>query len=164
EIKAMAQEMLARAGERAASLGAGREAQRYFEQAAELTDDPLDRAGLDDRAARMAWRRGRGDEARALFGQAQAIYEAKGQKREAARILLEGALTSADDRDIPAVVIRASNNLGVVFESADRYADSISITNRAEAIARRMGDRVWESQLMAGSVSGLVLLGRWDEA
>jgi class 3 adenylate cyclase/tetratricopeptide (TPR) repeat protein len=263
EIKSMAREMLARAGERAASLGAGREAQRYYEQAAELTDDPLERAGLDDRAGRMAWRRGRGDEARALFGKAQAIYEAEGLKREAARIssvlaeidfreghvseaaarleqaleslpaeepdadvaavaaqlgrflvlggqfalaaprlelalelaealklsevfahalttkavvllranrleeariLLEGALTIGDEHDIPAVVIRTSNNLGVVFESADRYADSVLITDRAEAIARRMGDRVWESQLIAGSISGLALLGRWDEA
>ncbi len=30
--------------------------------------------------------------------------------------------------------------------------------------ARRLGDRVWELQLIAGSVSALVLLGRWDEA
>src|SRR3989442_64919 len=86
EIKAKAREMLARAGERAASLGAGREAQRYFEQAAELTDDPLECAALDDRAGLMAWRRGRADEARALFGKAVAIYEAEGLKHPAARI------------------------------------------------------------------------------
>ena len=51
EIKAKAREMLARAGERAASLGPPAEARRYFEQAAELTDDPLERAGLLERAA-----------------------------------------------------------------------------------------------------------------
>ena len=39
EIKRKARAMLARAGERAASLAAAREAQRYFEQAAELADD-----------------------------------------------------------------------------------------------------------------------------
>ena len=38
------------------------------------------------------------------------------------------------EQDIPAAVIRASNNLGVVFESSDRYADSVSITDRAEAM------------------------------
>ena len=38
--------MLARAGERAASLGAAAEAQRYFEQAAELADDRSQRAAL----------------------------------------------------------------------------------------------------------------------
>ncbi|HEY8774368.1 MAG TPA: AAA family ATPase, partial [Gaiellaceae bacterium] len=67
EIKAKAREMLRRAGERAASLAAAREAQRYFQQAAELTDEPLVRAELDEKAGRMAWRRGRGDEAVALF-------------------------------------------------------------------------------------------------
>lgn len=88
EIRAKARKMLARAGERAALLGAGREAQRYFEQAAELTDDPLERAELDDRAARMAWRRGRAGEARAMFGKAQQIYEAEGLKRPAAQCLV----------------------------------------------------------------------------
>ena len=37
-------------GERAASLAAAREAQRYFQQAAELTDEPLVRAELDEKA------------------------------------------------------------------------------------------------------------------
>ena len=41
KIKAKAREMLRRAGERASSLAAAREAQRYFQQAAELTDEPL---------------------------------------------------------------------------------------------------------------------------
>jgi class 3 adenylate cyclase/tetratricopeptide (TPR) repeat protein len=263
EIKARAREMLARAGERAASLGAGREAQRYFEQAAELTDDPLERAELDDRAGRMAWRRGRGNEARALFGKALAVFEATGLKRpaariasvlaevdfreghlseavvrleqaleslggkepdadlaavaaqlgrflslggqyaraaprlelalelaealklpevfaqalttkalvltranrlEEARILLEGSLAIALENDIPSAAIRAINNLGVDLESADRYADSVSATERGVAIARRVGDRVWEAQLFGGAISGLVLLGRWDEA
>ena len=264
EIKSKAREMRSRAGERAASLGAGREAQRYFEQAAELTDDPLERAALDDRAARMAWRRGRGPEARELFGKALEIYEAESLTRQAARIasvlaeidfreeqrlteavgrlehaleslgneepdadvagvaaqlgrflvldgqyeaaaprlelalalgealklqevfaqalttksvtlirmnrlqearlLLEGALAIGLENDIPSVVIRASNNLGVVFESLDNYTDCVSITDRAETIARRIGDRVWEAQLSGGSISGLVLLGRWEEA
>jgi predicted ATPase len=75
ETKARAREMLARAGERAASLAAGREAQRYFEQAAELADDPVERADLQQRAGRMASRRGRGDEARALLAEAIATFE-----------------------------------------------------------------------------------------
>ena len=68
EIEARAREMLVRAGDRAASLAAAREAQRYFEQAAELTNDQLTRADLHVRAGRMAWRRARGEEARRLFG------------------------------------------------------------------------------------------------
>ena len=50
QIKASARELLARAGERAASLAAPREAQRYFEQAAKLADDPVGEAQLLERA------------------------------------------------------------------------------------------------------------------
>jgi predicted ATPase len=50
EIRGNAQTMLARAGERAASLAAAAEARRYFEQAAELTEDRSERAALLGRA------------------------------------------------------------------------------------------------------------------
>ena len=46
EIKARARELLARAAERAASLGALGEARRSYEQAAELSDEPVERALL----------------------------------------------------------------------------------------------------------------------
>jgi class 3 adenylate cyclase/tetratricopeptide (TPR) repeat protein len=263
EIKLKARGMLARAGDRAASLAAAREAQRYYAQAAELADDPLVCADLEDRAGQMAWRRGHADEARALFGKALEIFHAQGLKRPAARsasvlaeidfrdghvsdsiarleqaleslageepgadvaavaaqlgrflalnsqvdaavphlelalelaealnlpdvltqalttkavaltrqnrleegrILLEGALTIALEHDIPAAAIRASNNLAVVHESSDRYSDAFALADRAAAIARRVGDRVWESQLFAGPISALALIGRWDEA
>jgi class 3 adenylate cyclase/tetratricopeptide (TPR) repeat protein len=263
EIKVKAREMLARAGDRAASLAAAREAQRYYQHAAELADDALVCADLEDRAGRMAWRRGRAEEARALFGKALEIFDAHDLRRPAARtasilaeidfrgghasdsiarlehalesltgeepdadvaavaaqlgrflsldgrsdaatphlelalelaealklpdvltqalttkgmdltrrnrleesrILLDGALAIALEHDIPAAAIRAANNLAVVFESSDRYADALAIADRGAAIARRVGDRVWESQLFAGPVSTLVLLGRWDDA
>jgi class 3 adenylate cyclase/tetratricopeptide (TPR) repeat protein len=86
EIKAKARETLARAGEHAASLAAAREAQRYFQQAAELADDPLVRAALDERAGRMAGRRGRYEEAVVLLTEAQSVLEAEGRAREAALI------------------------------------------------------------------------------
>jgi class 3 adenylate cyclase/tetratricopeptide (TPR) repeat protein len=263
DIKVQAREMLARAGDRAASLAAAREAQRYFEQAAELTDEGLVRADFEDRAGRMAWRRGRGDEARALFEQALSEFEVaglshpaarisariaeidfrdghppeavarleralealsadepdedvaavagqlarflvlNGQHEEAAphfelalelaealalpevfaealtsksvllmrrnrleesRIVLEGSLAHALANDLPAAALRAFNNLGVVFESRDRYAEAFEMTERALELARRFGDRPWEGQLLAGGISALVLLGRWDEA
>ena len=50
EVKAKAREALARAGDRAQSLGAAGEALRYFERAAELTDDASERADLLERA------------------------------------------------------------------------------------------------------------------
>lgn len=78
--------MLRRAGERAASLAAAREAQRYFQQAAELTDEPLVRAELDEKAGRMAWRRGRADEAVALLTEALAFLERENLKHPVARV------------------------------------------------------------------------------
>src|SRR5262249_8462876 len=85
-IKAKAREMLTRAGERAGSLAAAREAQRYFQQAAELTEEPLVRAELDGKAGQMGWRRGRSDEAFALLSEAMEVFEREGLKRPAARI------------------------------------------------------------------------------
>src|SRR5207302_3229213 len=67
EIKTGARERLARAGERAASLAASEQAQRYFEQAAELADDPVSEAGHRERAGQMAWLGGRGEEASTHF-------------------------------------------------------------------------------------------------
>jgi class 3 adenylate cyclase/tetratricopeptide (TPR) repeat protein len=263
DIKVKARRMLTRAGERAASLAAAREGQRYFEQAAELSDDALTRADLEDRAGRMAWRRGRGDEARALFERARSAFEEAGlshpaariaarlaeidfrdgqlpecvarleqaletlsseepdedvavvagqlgrflllngqyeeaarrlelalelaealelgevfagaltsksllfsrrNRLEEARILLEGSVARALADDLPAAAARAFNNLGVVLESCDRYAQSLEVTSRGIELARRLGDRVWELQLLAGQISSLVLLGRWDNA
>src|SRR6184192_1568383 len=56
EIRAKAQAMLVRAGERAASLAAAAEARRYFEQAAALAEDLSERAALLGRAGEMASR------------------------------------------------------------------------------------------------------------
>jgi class 3 adenylate cyclase/tetratricopeptide (TPR) repeat protein len=85
-IKERARAALARAGERAASLGAPAQARHYLEQAAALTDDPLAKAELADRAGQMAWNAGHPDEARALFRDAESTYAADGQVRAAARI------------------------------------------------------------------------------
>ena len=263
EIKTKARETLTRAGERAASLAAAREAQRYFQQAAELTDEPLLRAELDEKAGRMAWRRGRTDEAVSLLTEALNVLEGAGLKHpaapiagilaeidfragrtseaverleralddlrdaepdadvaetaaqlgrflmlsgayteatsrledalalaealalpeilaqaltsksvmlsrtnrlEEARILLEGALAIALANDLPSAAIRAINNLAVVFESADRFPAVVEATDRGLQLARRLGDRVWETAFLAGAISTLVVVGRWNEA
>jgi class 3 adenylate cyclase/tetratricopeptide (TPR) repeat protein len=96
-IRAKAGEQLARAGERAASLGANEEAERYFAQAAGLEGDPLAKAELEEHAGRMAWRGARGKEARAYFERALGVFEAEGLKRRAARI--SAALAEVDYRD-----------------------------------------------------------------
>jgi class 3 adenylate cyclase/tetratricopeptide (TPR) repeat protein len=101
EIKQKALEMLARAGERAASLGAADEARRYFEQAGELAAEPLERAALLSRAGDMAGHAADPEAARALLEEAIALYESKGDAHAAARVsgALGFALWFAGDRD-----------------------------------------------------------------
>ncbi len=262
-IRSKAGDRLARAGERAASLGANEEAQQYFTQAAGLEDDLVTKASLHERAGRVAWRGARMADARALLETAAAVFEAEGLTRRAARvssvlaqvdyraghppaavarleatlaalepfepdevvaevaaqlgrfhvlnrqhelaaprlevalelaealrlpevfaqalisksvfytarnrleegrILLEGALERALAGDLHAAALRAFNNLAVILESSDRYAEAIELTERALALARRVGDRVWEVLFTGGPISGLTMVGRWDEA
>jgi class 3 adenylate cyclase/tetratricopeptide (TPR) repeat protein len=263
EIRARAGERLARAGERAASLGASEEGERYFTQAADLSDDPERRAAHLEQAGRMAWLGARGERARALLEEAHTAFEVEGLKKHAARvsavlgeidfreghppqavarleaalselesedpdddvaevaaqlgrfltldrqldlaaphleralelaealrlpevfvqaltsksilftsrnrleearILLEGALDRALEQDLHAASLRTRNNLGVVLEAADRYADAVDTIDGGLELARRVGNRVWEANIRGGIISSLVLLGRWDEA
>jgi len=85
EIKAKARTHLARAGERAGSLAAAGEAQRYFEQAADLADEPLPQAELLERAGEMAWAAGRAD-AQTYFERAIALFEQEDATHAAARV------------------------------------------------------------------------------
>jgi class 3 adenylate cyclase/tetratricopeptide (TPR) repeat protein len=87
EIKQMAQVTLARAGERAESLGAAAEARRYFEQSAGLAEAPSARATLLDRAGEAAARAGDPDSARRLLEESIAIHEQLGDLHVAARVM-----------------------------------------------------------------------------
>jgi class 3 adenylate cyclase/tetratricopeptide (TPR) repeat protein len=263
EIKEQARSALTRAGERAASLAAAEEAQRYFGQGAQLADEPLVQAALTDRAGQMAWLANKPDEARALLERADAVYAEHGDAVSSARvasrladidfveghlaaaaarvepalaalqsagsdadvapvaaqlgrflvftgdyerahpkleqalalaesldlpetfvqalnsksvlvgkqgrpreerILVEGALAVALDHDLRAAALRAYNNLIAAMWYADDWAEEISNLGAGLELARRVGDRLWESQFIAGSVGVLVNLGRWDEA
>ena len=86
EIKAEGAGMLARAGERAASLGAAAEAQRYFEQAAGLADDPSRKAALLDRAGVLATYAAEPGAATGLLAESIALHEAEGDTHAAARV------------------------------------------------------------------------------
>jgi class 3 adenylate cyclase/tetratricopeptide (TPR) repeat protein len=100
-IKERARLALAGAGERAQSLGAAAEARRYFEEAAELADLPLQRADLVSRAGVMAGYSGEPDAARTLLEEAIDIYEADGDTHAAARASgrLGRALVFTDRRE-----------------------------------------------------------------
>ena len=77
-VRARAHAAFARAGERAQSLGAAAEAQRYFELAAELAEEPREQAASFFRAGEMAARSGAIERAGALYERALALYEAAG--------------------------------------------------------------------------------------
>jgi class 3 adenylate cyclase/tetratricopeptide (TPR) repeat protein len=86
EISRRARDTLARAGERAASLAANEEAQRYFEQAADLAENPSVKAALLERAGQMAWVGARLDDATDLMERAIALFEGQGETHAAARV------------------------------------------------------------------------------
>jgi class 3 adenylate cyclase/tetratricopeptide (TPR) repeat protein len=83
-LRAHAYAALLRAGERAGSLGASTEAQRYFEQAAELGADPREQAAGLVRAGEMALRTG-DERGRPIFERALELYEEVGDRHAAAK-------------------------------------------------------------------------------
>jgi class 3 adenylate cyclase/tetratricopeptide (TPR) repeat protein len=86
EIRSTARGMLVRAADRAASLGANVEAQRSLEHATELTDEPIEQAGLLERAGLAARAGARSDDAAAFYERAKALYESQGATHPAARV------------------------------------------------------------------------------
>ncbi len=85
-LRERAQAALCQAGERAASLGAAVEAERYFEQAGRLGGEPAVQAGAFARAGEMAVAAGAVERGGALFAEASALYESSGDTHAAARV------------------------------------------------------------------------------
>jgi class 3 adenylate cyclase/tetratricopeptide (TPR) repeat protein len=120
EIRSKARGMLARAGERAASLAAAAEAQRYFEQAAELTDDPLAEAALLERAGQMAWRTSDSAQGRALLERARDSFQRQGEVGAAARVSARLAEVDFIDGHVQDAVGRLESALATLSsEQAD---------------------------------------------
>jgi tetratricopeptide (TPR) repeat protein len=85
-LKERARDRLREAGERAASLGANREAERYFEQAVELADSVSGRAGLHERVGDVAAAAGRTEQAYRHYEQAVELFSGAGDERSAALV------------------------------------------------------------------------------
>src|SRR5207247_11368269 len=118
EIREKARAALARAGERAASLGAAAEAQRYFEQSAGLTDEPLEQAALTDRAGQMAFKAAALETAARLYESAIALYESEGETHATARVL--------------ARLGRALGYMGQTHEAIERMERAYAVISRDE--------------------------------
>jgi class 3 adenylate cyclase/tetratricopeptide (TPR) repeat protein len=263
DIKVKAKEMLARAGEHAASLGASEEAQRYFEQAVELTEETIDRGLLLERAGRMAWAGGHAERAFDRYEEARALFESKGETHAAARVsarqaqveftegrfeqaidrmerawtvlsteepdedmamlaaelgrvlyfqgeydrsaervevaltmaetlwlpevlsqalntkgllaaarghleeglaLVQHALEIALEQDLPTPASRAYNNVAYEMGMRDRFDEVLRYTQDGVELARRVGNRPMELNLLSSRIPPLMALGRWDEA
>ena len=85
-LKRAAIDTLTRAGIRAASLAAHTAARRYFERAAELTAEQVERAELLERAGVVAWAGASAREAEAMFEEAIRLFESEGLAHPAARV------------------------------------------------------------------------------
>ena len=85
-IRTTAREHLIVAGDRAASLAAPTEAERYIEQALALTDELEARAALLERAGALAWQARRPEQAEAHYHDAIAAFEEAGLTHSAARV------------------------------------------------------------------------------
>jgi tetratricopeptide (TPR) repeat protein len=85
-IKSEARDWLTRAADRAAALAATDDAQRTFEAAVELTDDPLERARLLERAGGMARMANRLDDAERLLRDAFALCDEAEATHDRARV------------------------------------------------------------------------------
>ena len=124
-LKARAGAALSSAGERTASLGAAAEAQRYFERAAELSDEPLARAGLVGRAGEMALRANRPSQARAMLEQASAAFAERDDSGAAARldaVLAQIDFEEGDPRQAVARLVPALEALEAGEPDADLAA------------------------------------------
>ncbi len=263
EVKAKALELLTRAGHRAAALAASAEACRYFEQAAELADQPAVQAELQEQAGQMAWTAGSGEQASAHFASAMELFQAAGLTHPAARVsarlaevdwaagrlqqglarmeaafgvlaaeepdedlatlaaqlgrlhLLKGKLDVAAERievaldiaeslwlpevlcealntegllasfqgrtekalallthvlrvalenELPAAALRAHVNLSDFLCRRDRYEEALEQARQGLALARKIGNRVFECALIGEFTYALFLTGRWQEA
>jgi tetratricopeptide (TPR) repeat protein len=86
EIQRRACGALVRAGERAESLAANSEAERYYERAAALADESLERARLLERAGVAAHHAARSAEAIGHFEHSHQLFEQAGETHPAARV------------------------------------------------------------------------------
>jgi class 3 adenylate cyclase/tetratricopeptide (TPR) repeat protein len=259
-IKAIALEMLVKASDRAASLGANQEAQRYAERAIELSDDPITTAELHERAGALAaervdtiaaehfkrsieifesqgathpaarvsarlaermWDGGRLQEALDVMDRAFDVLATEAQDEDLAALaaqlgrflffagdvpraterieraldmaevldlpevlsmalntkslilfsvsrtteslaLVRTALAVALEHDKPSAALRAYNNLADLTQNADRYAEARQHLDDGLTLARRVGNRYWETILLGFAYPNYAL-GRWDE-
>jgi tetratricopeptide (TPR) repeat protein len=86
-----------------------------------------------------------------------------GRFREAG-LLLEGAVERAVAVDLRRAWLRANLNLCVLFQDMDQHSQVVELAPEMETVARQLGDRAQLTASRLGTITPLVLLGRWAEA
>jgi tetratricopeptide (TPR) repeat protein len=149
-IRTRARTTLLKAGDRAASLAANESAQRYFEQALEIADSPLEQAELHERAGRMAMLGDRTEQARAHFEHAIATFEEIGLTHPAARVTAQlGILTWQQENDIERAIVDMERSLAVLADE-ERDADLATFAvqfGRPLLFAGRLDDAMARTEL-----------------
>ncbi len=183
EIKNRARELLARAGDRAGSLAASGEARRYYEQAAALSDDPLEHGRLLEQAGRMAQQNVEYDDAKRLFAEAIELLETAGEAHAAARVSgslasaeyqtgnlegaidrLEAAFAQVAQDETDADVVELAARLGQLLVFAGEYERAVEPTDLALRVAQeqRLPSSVCRAMLARGISAQS--MGRTEEA
>ena len=116
ELRERARTMLVRAAERAGSLAAHAEAQRAYERAAALAEEPVEEAELLERAGVAARNAVHADEAKRCFERAIALFEQAAASHAAARV--------------EARLAEAMWDLGRIEEGLDRMNRSFELLSR----------------------------------
>jgi class 3 adenylate cyclase/tetratricopeptide (TPR) repeat protein len=132
EIRRKATERLALAGNRAASLAAAEEAQRYFEKAAALADQPLWQAELVESAGRAAQKGGRYPEALALYDRAVELYRGEGEAKRVAHTTAALGFTMFSSGDIAG----GAERMEEAFAALADDEPGPELAELAEALAR----------------------------
>ncbi|HUZ85146.1 MAG TPA: tetratricopeptide repeat protein, partial [Gaiellales bacterium] len=135
EVKSRARELLQRAAARAGSLGAPAEAQRYYVQAAELSDPGLAQAILLDRAAEMAVRSADQDGAVRLAEAAHVLFEQAGDHGAAARASGRIAAVEQDRGQMNEAIARMAQALEVL--RGEPVGEDLAL------LAARLGRSYW---------------------
>jgi class 3 adenylate cyclase/tetratricopeptide (TPR) repeat protein len=76
--------------------------------------------------------------------------------------LLRYALEVALDNDKPSAALRAYYNLADSLGRLDRYEEAMNDVRDGLALARRAGNRYWETVLL-GQAAPMFMLGHWDD-
>ncbi len=159
-LRSAARETLTAAGRAAASLALGPEADRYLEQAAELAENDLERAGLFTQAGRALWQSGEATAAEERLRAALALYDRDGRPSGAsAAVTLSSVL-------VPAGRLDEARKLLEPFRTADDA--EVDPVPRAEALAELgrvlvlSGDLDTGGPLLEDALTTLELAEAWS--